>query len=158
MNRNESELKAKKLDDKFHRISNKVSRIEKLPRDFGTEFFLHPSEIHTIENVGLNPGINITELAIKQGVTKGAVSQVIVKLEKKKLIIKMKEIDNDKTIFLKLSEDGKKAFDGHKTFHSEIHSPLVELLETASLEKIAFVEEFLSVVETFCDKALKTTR
>ncbi len=155
MDKNKSEQKAKKLDNTFHRIANKLNRIEKIPRDFGTDFFLYPSEIHTIENIGQNPGINITELAKKQGVTKGAVSQVIAKLEKKKLVIKMKEIDNDKTIFLKLSKAGITAFEGHRDFHSKIHSPLVGLLEKTSQDKVGFLEEFLSVVEKFCDKILK---
>lgn len=154
MEKYESEIAAKKLDKKIHRIATKINRIEKIPREYGTVFSLHTSEIHTIADIGRNPGINVTELAEKQGKTKGAVSQVITRLEKKQLIVRMKEIDNDKTVFLKLSNDGLKAFAGYKKFHAKIHSPLANLIERASHDQISFLEEFFLVVEGFCDQVL----
>lgn len=154
MKKQESEIKLKLVDEKFHRIVNKMNRIEKVPRDFGTGFVLHPSEIHTIEVIGNNSGINVTELAEKQGVTKGAVSQIISRLEKKKLIIKMKEIDNDRKICLKLSDIGWKAYQGHLDFHAQIHYPLVEMIEKANHDELDFMVKFFSVLEEFCDKTL----
>lgn len=154
MEKYESEETAKKLDKKIHRIASKINRIEKVPRQYGTSFFLYTSEIHTIADIGRNPGINVTELAKKQGKTKGAVSQVLARLEKKQLIVRMKEIDNDKTVFLKLSKEGVKAFEGYQMFHARIHSPLARLIETASHDQIAFMEELVLVVENFCDQVL----
>jgi DNA-binding MarR family transcriptional regulator len=145
---------ARKLDEAFHRITNKVGRIEKIPRTFGTQTPLSTSEIHTIVKIGMDPGITVTELSREQGVTKGAVSQVIARLEKKKMIKRLREINNDKTIFLTLSKEGKKAFEGHQTFHAKMHAPLVDLLETASKDQLAFLNRFFSVVEAFCDKVL----
>ena len=154
MDKTEHWQTAKQLDETFHRITNKVNRIEKIPRKFGTQFSLSTSEIHTIVKIGTNPGITVTELAQKQGVTKGAVSQVIARLEKKKLVMKMKEINNDKTIFLKLSKEGIKAFEGHQAFHSKMHYPLVQLVESASKSEVDFLKQFFFVIEAFCDKAL----
>ena len=154
MNGTDSESKAKHLDEMIHRIANMIGRIEKTPRNYGTTSPLHHSEIHTIRDIGREPGINVTGLAQKQGVTKGAVSQVLAKLEKKKLIIKMKEIDNDKTVYLKLSEQGVKAFQGHRQFHANMHAPLVDVVASATPEQAEFVEKFLSVVEKFCEETL----
>lgn len=154
MDRKESEIKAKHLDEQLHRIANMMGRIEKIPRNYGTPFTLHPSEIRTIRTIGRNPGINATELAAKQGVTKGAVSQVLSKLEKKKLIIRMKEIDNHKTIFLKLSEQGGMVFERQRAFHTRMHAPLADLMAAASPEETAFAGKLLRVVETFCEQAL----
>jgi hypothetical protein len=55
---------------------------------------------------------------------------------------------------LKLSEEGLKAFEGHRAFHAGMHLPLVELLENATQNQIDFVEQFLLVLESFCDQAL----
>lgn len=154
MKNEKSKRKLKIVDEMFHRIVNKMNRIESSPRDFGTGFVLHPSEIHTIEVIGNNPGINLTELAEKQGVTKGAASQMISRLEKKKLIIKMKEVDNDRKIYLKLSDIGLKAYDGHNDFHALIHSELIDFFDEAEEMEIDFVISFFSILDEFCNKTL----
>ena len=158
MNEIDWEIKARQLDDLIHRIANKINRIEKIPRNYGTDIPIYMSEINTIMDIGLNPGIGVSELAEKQGVTKGAVSQVLAKLDAKKLIIKMKETDNDKTVFLKLSKQGVKAFEGHQAFHANLHSPLVDMMAAASAKELNFLEEFLVFVEAICEKALKEKR
>ena len=154
MDKTEKLSTARQLDEAFHRITNKVGRIEKIPRTFGTKTPLSTSEIHTIVKIGQDPGITVTELSKEQGVTKGAVSQVIARLEKKKMIMRLRAIDNDKTIFLTLSKEGKTAFEGHKKFHSKMHAPLAELLETASKGQLAFLNRFFAVIEASCDKVL----
>lgn len=156
MNKNDINQQMNKLDEKFHRIMNKMMMIEKTPRTFGTEFLLYPSEIHTIEAIGNNPGVNVTELAKRQGVTKGAVSQLIARLVKKDLVIKMKDMNNDRGVFLKLSKSGEKAFVAHKDFHSKVHSPLKEFVEKSSRENLDFVDQLFAFIETFCDNVLDT--
>ena len=47
---------------------------------FGTGVLMYRREIHTIQSIGKNPGINVTNLAEQMGFTKGAVSQIIKKL------------------------------------------------------------------------------
>ncbi|EFK05222.1 transcriptional regulator, MarR family [delta proteobacterium NaphS2] len=76
------------LREAFIRIVAKYRILEKRPQDYGIGEVLHPSEIHTIEMIGKNPGINVTGLAGRLGVTKGAVSQLIKKLENKGLVSK----------------------------------------------------------------------
>lgn len=156
MKKNEINQNINMLDESFHRILNKMMIIEKTPRTFGSEFLLYPSEIHTIEAIGKNPGLNITELARKQGVTKGAVSQTISKLVKKGFVIKMKDVNNDRGVFLKLSKPGEKAFAAHEAFHSTVHSPLTEFVANASRENLDFVNQLFSLIESFCDNVLDT--
>lgn len=144
----------KELDALFHRIMNKLMKIESTPRTYGTPVLLFPSEIHTIEVIGNNPGINVTDLAVHQGVTKGAVSQVIARLVKKNLIIKMKDIQHKRGVFLKLSKDGDKAFSEHRHFHDTIHAPLFELISKATPENIAFVLSLFEAIESFCNRIL----
>ncbi|WP_076982523.1 MarR family transcriptional regulator [Bacillus siamensis] len=47
-------------------------------------------EVHTLSVIEENPGITVTEAALKRNRTRGAVSQIISKLEKRDLIIRKK--------------------------------------------------------------------
>jgi len=59
-----------------------------LPRTYGAGCRIYPSEISVIEQIGREPGINVTRLAACLGVTKGAVSQTVGKLVRKELLRK----------------------------------------------------------------------
>ena len=49
------------------RIINKASSVMTEPRHFGTDDVLYASEIHMLDVIGRNPGINVTEIADKAG-------------------------------------------------------------------------------------------
>ncbi len=55
----------------------------KSPLDYGTDDLLYRSEVHTLEVIEKNPGINVTGIAKALDLTKGAVSQTIRKLVEK---------------------------------------------------------------------------
>ncbi len=144
-----------RFDTLFHRIVNKMNKLEKKPRHFGTAHLLYGSEIHTIEAIGKNPGISVTELAHIQGVTKGAVSQIIQKLEKKKLIIRMKNMNSDKQVFLKLSDLGDVAFKAHDAFHARVFPVLVKAIKQTDTKTLDKMEVVLGAIDDFCDKAIE---
>ena len=139
----------------FHRVLNKMNKLEKKPRYYGTDHLLYGSEIHTIEAIGHNSGISVTKLADLQGVTKGAVSQLIQKLEKKNLIIRMKDMNSEKQVFLKLSDVGNIAFEAHDAFHAKVFPELVDALKQAENKTLDSMEVMLESIERFCDKAIK---
>jgi len=70
-----------KIVELFIRLANKYHSLEKIQVDYGAGHPLYHSERHMIDQIGGNPGINITEFTDIIGVTKGAVSQVVKKLE-----------------------------------------------------------------------------
>ena len=142
------------FDDMFHRIMNKMKRIEQKPRRFGTDFLLYPSEIHTIDAIGRNAGINVTALAALQGVTKGAVSQTLQKLVKKGMVIRMKDEMSDREVLLKLSDTGRVAYQAHADFHSQIDPELMAIIEQADDANMAFMEKVFKATERFCDKVI----
>ena len=88
--------------------------LDQKTRYYGTEDPIFYSEIHIIMAIAEHPGIHVGGLAEILGVTKGAVSEILKKLEKKDLIIK--EIDNLNLsrYSLNLTEKGKKAHKNHK--------------------------------------------
>lgn len=59
------------------------NRIENKKKDFGLGYEMSMKEIHTIQYIGDCPGINLKTLAEKQGVSKGAASQMITRLMQK---------------------------------------------------------------------------
>jgi DNA-binding MarR family transcriptional regulator len=90
-------------------------------RDYETGFPLHKVEIHTIQIIGNNPGINSTDLAARMGVTKSAVSQTLNKLVKKGLIQKTHLLVEARESALELTDLGWKGFHAHERFHTQIY-------------------------------------
>ena len=72
----------------FMNILHTYSIIEKKPRDYGIGIKLTLSEVQIITQIGDNPGVNLTQLADITCVTRGAISQMMVKLAGKKLVVR----------------------------------------------------------------------
>ena len=119
--------------------------------DFGLDERLFPSEIHTVEAIGKEPGINVTELAREMGVTKGAVSQMIRKLVTKNLVTRLKGMRNEKEVLLELTPRGRQAFQGHEKFHAESYNVFLDKIKAISTEDIETFERILSKIETVLD-------
>ena len=137
--------------EKFGRIINKFNYIEKIPRDFGTGKLLYPSEIHLIETIGKTPGINVTELAKKHGISKAAISQKLKKLEKKDLVERFKDSENEKAVLLKLTTQGKIAFKGHERFHSIMDSGIIQKINEMPPAKRKDFERILDEIDVYAD-------
>lgn len=103
----------------MERIIHKYIQTENRKLDYGTGIKLTTKEIHTINIVGSNPSLNITELAKLQGVTKGAVSQMIYKLVDKKHVLKRPSPDSDVEVCLELTRLGQIAYQGHMEYHKK---------------------------------------
>jgi len=137
--------------EKFGRIINKFNYIEKIPRDFGTGKLLYPSEIHLLETIGKTPGINVTELAKKHGISKAAISQKLKKLEKKDLVERFKGSENEKAVLLKLTIQGKIAFKGHERFHSIMDSGIIQKINEMPPAKRKDFERILNEIDVYAD-------
>ena len=109
-----------KLVEILNQITEKMGSMHEPSFDFGTGVSLYRSEIHTIKSIGDNPGINMTTLAEKMGVTKGAVSQTINKLVNKGLVVKASADDNAREILPQLTELGWKGYQDHERFHMQM--------------------------------------
>ena len=139
----------------FLRIINKFKALEKIPIDHGTGDLLYASEINTLEIIGKFSGINMTQLAKKRGVTKGAASQIVAKLVKKQLVTKNQAPDNDKELNLELTNAGEVAFENHEKFHAKYDSPMIEKLNGMSVEQLAIITDTFEMLENTIDSYLK---
>ncbi len=139
----------------FIRIVAKYQTLEKLPQDYGIGEVLHPSEIHAVEMIGKNPGANVTGLAESLGITKGAVSQVLKRLENKGIVVKYKDPRDEKAVLVGLTKRGKKAFDGHEAFHARYDQAIMRMVSELPHDKVIFLKDIFSQMEASVDRYLK---
>jgi DNA-binding MarR family transcriptional regulator len=140
------------LAQTFLRIVNKVIENQKRPRRYGIAEKLYPAEIHTLMTIGNNERLHVSELARLLGVTRGAVSQMIDKLNKKGLIEKRVDSGNATRILLDLTNKGKIAYYAHEQFHEETDAPLFDYISRLSEKEYAFAKDFLQKLEDMVDR------
>jgi DNA-binding MarR family transcriptional regulator len=137
------------------RILNKAYALEKKPVDIVPGILLYPSEFHVIEITGKHPEKNLTAIASHLGVTKGAISQTVRKLEKKGLVKKVGLPGNKKNVVLELTDSGWKAFEWHRSLHEFMETEIRKELEQMSYSEI---ERFLRIYghfENMLDSCMK---
>jgi DNA-binding MarR family transcriptional regulator len=123
----------------FIQSVHKYKALEKIPSRTGANHDLFHSERHLLDMIGDNPGVNITDFARLAGITKGAVSQVVSKLENKGLVKRYKSSANDKEVFLELTRSGRDIYIQHKKTNEETLKPLIEKLEQFPDDKVEFL-------------------
>ncbi|QKG86080.1 MarR family transcriptional regulator [Kroppenstedtia pulmonis] len=101
-----------------------LKRLERHPRTYGEVGPLTPSEIHTIDEIGVDGGLLMSQLAVRLGVTKGAVTQIVSRLEMKK-IVKREPCPHDaRSVVASLTEKGKLAYKLHQEQHQNFYQQL----------------------------------
>jgi DNA-binding MarR family transcriptional regulator len=138
--------------DQLARISHKFNELEKIPVDLGTGELLYPSEIHVIEVIGEKADITITEISVRFGITKGAVSQVINKLNQKGYIQKVRREENGKEIDLFLTAKGYQAFGAHQKLHQSMDEEIVKLMGSFPDEWLGHFHNIFIQIERHVDK------
>jgi DNA-binding MarR family transcriptional regulator len=143
------------LFEYWAKIMNKMSRSESIPRNFGTGDLLFPSEIHTLCVIGTIPGNNITSLAVRLGITKGAVSKIAKKLADKGLVEKYRKSQNEKETLLRLTPQGRKAYLNHEKYHNKAFSRIIRETEGMNGEQAVFLLRFLGMMEEAIDACIQ---
>jgi DNA-binding MarR family transcriptional regulator len=127
------------ISELFIQAVHKYNALEKIPVRVGAKHDLYHSEKHFLDKIGDHPGVNVTEFARAVGITKGAVSQFVKKLENKGLVRKYKSSGNDKEVFLELTRAGRDIYLQHKKKNEETIEPLTEELKKYPDDKIDFL-------------------
>ena len=73
-------------------------------------------EVHTLKHIADNPGITLTELARDYAKTKGAISQIVKKIETKGLIYREPAPEHDNKYFLYITEKGSVLDAAHRAY------------------------------------------
>ena len=140
------------------RVVWKLFEVDKKTSYYGTDQPLFEAEIHMIKSIKENEGIHVTGLAQLLEVTKGAVSQIVMRLEKKGMVVKDKDPSNQSRLVLRLTPKGETAYVHHEQLHQEFDNLISEILRNASQENIAFLTKFLELLVDKIDDYEKVKR
>ena len=146
------EKRFQKMGNTLVRVINKAVVNEKKPRHFGVPELLHASEIHMVMHIGDNSGVHISELARLCGITRGAVSQLVAKLEKKGLVAKTEDPQNSLKTVPILTNKGKVAYYAHAQHHEEMDQDLFNFINRLDENQFTLIEDFLNHLEKMADR------
>jgi len=133
----------------FMELVDKAGAVKDASMDFGTGVTLTAPEIHALVRIAASPGIHALALAEASGVTRGAMSQLLSRLERKSMVRRRVDEDNASRKRLELTGLGAEAVRGHERFHERLDGRFLELLGRVPDERLGFLSQFLS-------QALKT--
>lgn len=106
--------------DLIHQMAN-LYISTKTPRDYGTGEAYTAVEVHTLKYIADHPGITLTDLSKVYAKTKGALSQIIKKIEQKGLIYREGALENENRYHLYVTEKGKTLDAAHREY-DRMHS------------------------------------
>ena len=148
--------KRHKIYGKFQSIMALVRMLENSPRKFGTDTSLSHAEIHLIEIIGDNEGLSVTDISRLLGITKGAVSQNLKRLETKGFSTKDKAPDNLSRAIVKLTAKGMTAFWSHKDWHEKMDGGFSRYMDNLQDKEIDVILDFMSKTEDFLKRRLES--
>ncbi len=149
---------AEQVMELFIRAARRYQALEKMPACSGDRYGLHHSERHMLDLVGGSPDINMTEFARAAGVTKGAVSQVVRRLEAKGMVRRYKRGGNDKEVFIEPTRAGWDAYQRHQQKNEQTLLPLMAELKSCPDDKIAFLIHMLSWINGYLEESVRQMR
>ena len=144
----------KAISRQLMRIIKKHGRIEEIPVQLDEGVVVTPTESHTIQAIGENGAINVTDLAAHFGVTKSAASQIVNKLSKKGYVVKRISEYSGKELRLELTPLGRRAYEAHERCHGRHMADIVNRLGSFSLAQVATASAFLDVIEDVMNERL----
>ncbi len=141
--------------ESFLRMVNKYNAMEKYPLSFGTEHKFYHSERHLLDIVGKNLKMNISEFARFNGVTKGAVSQSVAKLESKGALRRYKEAGNDKEVFIELTDKGREIYEHHQQTNRNTVEYIEKGRKAYSDDNVEFLTTIFQWLEGYLDAGIE---
>ena len=136
----------------LQRVVNKILFLKRksLFRFRGVEFF--PSEVHLMLVIKEKIATNATRMAEELGVTKGAVSQGLTRLEKKGVLIKTKDPSNKNELTLTFTPFGTEVLMRYSKGAANLFDGPKEVLGQFSDAERGAIQRFLVEVENAFDR------
>lgn len=131
------------ISDLFLNTISEFYEYDKKSKTFGIDTELYHSEIHMVACIKENENLHISEAARKLSITRGAASQTIKRLERKGVVIKEEDINNNSKLILKLTDKGETAYKNHQKDHDKYNTIIEKILKNADAAEIAFLNDFL---------------
>jgi DNA-binding MarR family transcriptional regulator len=129
----------------------KILYLEKGMRFEAEGVKLYPSEIHVMMLVAEGHATNATKMAQRFGVTKGAISQTITRLESKAVLAKQKDTQNKNELTLSFTPLGEACMKRFLEARSAAHRKHGEYLAKLTNEEREVIQRFLSHLDSALD-------
>ncbi len=136
------------------RIAKMYSIIEDIPIPVENQVEVSTREVHTIQAIGENEKMSITQVAVHFGITKSGASQMVKKLTQRGFLLKKQAIHSNKEFELYLTPLGWKAFEAHERLHGGDMENLVDHLDVFPLSQIATLSVLLESLGHVMEKRL----
>jgi len=146
-----------KIHGKFQTLMALARKLDKTPRKFGTGHALSHSEIHMIEMIGDNENISVTDIGKLIGVTKGAISQGLKRLEKKGLTTKTTDPENLSRSIVYLTAKGNMVYWAHKHWHETMDGGFSRYLKSLDPNSTDIIIDFLTRMEDFLARRIESS-
>jgi DNA-binding MarR family transcriptional regulator len=139
----------RKLAAQIRRVINRLIFLEKrsVLRHGGLR--LHPSEIHLMQVIREYPDSSAGEMAQRLGVSNGAVSQTLARLERKRVIKKFKDTSLKNRVTASFTASGKEAMERFEANQASSRESFSNYLTGLSKTEREVIGSFLSRIEEF---------
>ena len=91
------------------------------------------NDMHIIEAVGLSGENTMSVVAKKLGITAGSLTTSVNSLVNKKYVIRQRNEEDRRVVFLKLTEKGKRAYEHHREYHRQMTEAVISRLDEAEV-------------------------
>jgi DNA-binding MarR family transcriptional regulator len=116
---------------------------------------LYPSEIHLLLFVYHIQDKNITQIADHLGLTKGAISQTLSRLQEKGIIIKETEPFQKNQLHIQFTDKGKILMDHVNEFRNFLETEFLSYLKTKSSAEKELISDFLDTLVSIMYKRIE---
>ena len=108
------------VNDILVRLFADVLDVEEKCLKVGSFSDLTITEIHVIDNIGINRERNMSDTARDLRITSGTLTTAIDNLIKKGYVIRKRSIEDRRVVNIKLTEKGIAAYHSHEDFHKDL--------------------------------------
>jgi len=134
------------LGEKISKAVTLLNNENKVAHDYGIGFPLYHAEVNLLYIISKYPHENTSLLAIRLGITKGAITQITQKLLGKGLLTSFNTPGNRKVVYFELTKLGKKVISSHIRYHEQRNAQIREYFSTLSNNDQKTIHSFFDVL------------
>jgi DNA-binding MarR family transcriptional regulator len=136
------------------RLTIKMGELSRHASDITPVGKLSFSELSLMTLIGDFENIRVTELALKYGATKGAISKMVKKLVQKELVKKSRTQENEKEVLLSLTAMGMMIYNEKEAHFEKLSADVSKELGSLTEEQRISLFNILDIVEAHIDEHL----
>ncbi|ANS75908.1 hypothetical protein AWM70_16035 [Paenibacillus yonginensis] len=102
------------------------------------------AELHVLALIGHDPRLNVINIAKQMQMTRGAISKICARLERKGLVNRVQLPSNQKEVYFKLTPGGTRLWELHEEEHRKVIGKYQTMLDAYSRDEQRVIERFLN--------------